>query len=738
MANQFSKSKIDFDVYERANPQSQINWAQEAKDITKRFEDIRDDRITRKKELDDVYRNQQEALNDIDQYSSKNIRQFVMSGANNAGQASANYYDLMKRGLVKPSEFNMFQQNLSDDFTMVKNNASNLDLAFKDFAERTKGLNGKPLNSKQERLRASLVEGFANLNNAVLDVNGDTGNLGFVRTATEQDVIDGKAKKKGDALPGETKSLTQMNVLMFQKTDNIDLTALIDGSLSKVGEVVEAFAKKKYGSNYQVTKETYPGLLKEFKGEGGAALEALIDEIAPEGSEAVATILGSYGRYNGNAFDPAFSTEYEKAQDNLKTTESFEVPSLEDKAQGTAFRKWIRETHPDYATDNNIDATGSNSFVKDAYSQFGEEYAKDELGVEPTTTTGVNYLYEQVWDENIQGYKSVLTDEQYKIVRDLVKTRLYSKLDMKQEVAIGGLTQPRPTPNPPKITARDKDNFNGGNLLRKGIQGDREESLMALKNLKERWNQQAGAKTPEITSLDRVGITATADDVSNGYASKVGEKFYAFKVKKKGEAAKIVKSPTGEGMFDSLWADLISIKDGSLIEYPGKVSDNIFQGTAYQDIPYDEKIMNLNKVIVRDSQGEGGTKSYYEYMDDVAETDYRGDLIEGGRKAIKKLIDSPKFIPEALRDRVKDDGGEIKVTYMDENNPKGNIAVRIGDHVGYINTEQMLGDTDGDEEFYQVVGEAVKDIVRESLGNQGGGSTNKKVSNNLNASDRSQ
>ena len=139
-----------------------------------------------------------------------------MSGANNAGQASANYYDLMKRGLVKPSEFKMFQQNLSDDFAMVKNNASQLEASFKEFTERTKGLNGRPLNAKQERLRASLVEGFANLNNAVLDINADTGHLGFVRTATEQDVKDGKAKNKGDALPGETRSLNQMNVLMFR------------------------------------------------------------------------------------------------------------------------------------------------------------------------------------------------------------------------------------------------------------------------------------------------------------------------------------------------------------------------------------------------------------------------------------------------------------------------------------------------------------------------------------------
>ena len=29
MANQFSKAKIDFDVYERADPESQIDWGKD-------------------------------------------------------------------------------------------------------------------------------------------------------------------------------------------------------------------------------------------------------------------------------------------------------------------------------------------------------------------------------------------------------------------------------------------------------------------------------------------------------------------------------------------------------------------------------------------------------------------------------------------------------------------------------------------------------------------------------------
>jgi hypothetical protein len=42
MASQVpSKKNIDFDVYEKANPASQIDWGKQAADITKVFTDIR-------------------------------------------------------------------------------------------------------------------------------------------------------------------------------------------------------------------------------------------------------------------------------------------------------------------------------------------------------------------------------------------------------------------------------------------------------------------------------------------------------------------------------------------------------------------------------------------------------------------------------------------------------------------------------------------------------------------------
>ena len=61
-----AKKDIDFDVYQKANPESQVDWAKAAKDITQTFETIRDDRQTRKDEIERLFRERQEQLNEVD------------------------------------------------------------------------------------------------------------------------------------------------------------------------------------------------------------------------------------------------------------------------------------------------------------------------------------------------------------------------------------------------------------------------------------------------------------------------------------------------------------------------------------------------------------------------------------------------------------------------------------------------------------------------------------------------
>ena len=44
MANQFAKKNIDFDVYERQDPASTVDWGKAAKDIADSFQGVVDER----------------------------------------------------------------------------------------------------------------------------------------------------------------------------------------------------------------------------------------------------------------------------------------------------------------------------------------------------------------------------------------------------------------------------------------------------------------------------------------------------------------------------------------------------------------------------------------------------------------------------------------------------------------------------------------------------------------------
>ena len=106
-----AKKNIDFNVYERANPDYFVDWGKAAADITKTFETIRDDRQRRKDELDEAYRARQEELNDIGEYENPTLQQRAIEAYDSASQQLANHQDLMKRGLIKPRDNTLFHHN---------------------------------------------------------------------------------------------------------------------------------------------------------------------------------------------------------------------------------------------------------------------------------------------------------------------------------------------------------------------------------------------------------------------------------------------------------------------------------------------------------------------------------------------------------------------------------------------------------------------------------------------------
>ena len=235
-----AKKNIDFNVYERANPDYFVDWGKAAADITKTFETIRDDRQRRKDELDEAYRARQEELNDIGEYENPTLQQRAIEAYDSASQQLANHQDLMKRGLIKPRDNTLFQHNVKTGFELFKKNATYYDAAFTEYANRT----ADDDNALQERYMANGLKGFIDLNNTQLSFNAETGQASFLKLEpafiTDESGKKVKNPKAGTPIKGQSMSLQEMTVFLRQRIDKFDVGASANKMSQEVGNYITA------------------------------------------------------------------------------------------------------------------------------------------------------------------------------------------------------------------------------------------------------------------------------------------------------------------------------------------------------------------------------------------------------------------------------------------------------------------------------------------------------------------
>jgi len=262
MANQFKKDKIDFDVYERADPASNVDWGAETKKITDAFEGVAKVRTEKKAALESAFQAQQQALNELGEYDNPDVQTVVM----NAGQDGANklldMQNLMKRGLVKPADVTLFQQKQLNGFNLLKKNMGNFDKTFQEYTTRLQtNMEGSdlPEGAPAEQWLAKQIEGFANMNNISVQTDPETGNVSMLRLDEE-----------GQPIVGSSATLNRLTLLMKQKVNNFDPNAGLTRSKEVSGKVIQQLVDSKYGQNAIVTKEERSRLETEYyKGKEG-------------------------------------------------------------------------------------------------------------------------------------------------------------------------------------------------------------------------------------------------------------------------------------------------------------------------------------------------------------------------------------------------------------------------------------------------------------------------------------
>ena len=165
---------VDNDQYvyrkERDISKTMVDWGQAAKDITQTIETIRDDRASQKADLEEKSRTRMNELAKLEQYDSETLNTKMIGASHEGGNFIQMQNDLMRRGLISPSEFLQSTQQLSDNFTQLKTATKGWDAHYKTAMSRleTDPETGFPTANALEQFINEGMAGFGNLANFCL------------------------------------------------------------------------------------------------------------------------------------------------------------------------------------------------------------------------------------------------------------------------------------------------------------------------------------------------------------------------------------------------------------------------------------------------------------------------------------------------------------------------------------------------------------------------------------------
>lgn len=223
-----AKRNINFDVYDKPDPSQSINWQEQAKVISDSVTGVATDRAKRKQDIDDDTKKNLDALNNLDAMDNQTLMDMTIDGSNNAANAIYEAEQAMKRGELRPQDFQKLKQNISSGFTQFQKNAKQWDSDFKRYSERLEA----GTSSSLEQYLGERMESFGNLKNMQLVTNPTTGNLAFARMDPETgELMTG---------PDDLISINRMTAISKQQIDKLDLGKAVDGTVAQLGDYITA------------------------------------------------------------------------------------------------------------------------------------------------------------------------------------------------------------------------------------------------------------------------------------------------------------------------------------------------------------------------------------------------------------------------------------------------------------------------------------------------------------------
>ena len=222
-----AKRDIDFNTYVAPKEGSRVDWTKQAKTITDTVTGIATDRQKRKDDIDIDTKSNIDKLNELDQMDNKTLMDMTIDGSNNAANAIYDAEQKMKRGELRPQDFQKLKNNISSGFTQFQKNAKSWDTDFKRYSDRMD--EGK--SSSLEQYLGERMESFGNLKNLQLVTNPDTGNLAFGRIDENGVLLTG---------PDDLISMNRMTAISKQEIDKVNVGEAVTGAVDELGTYIMA------------------------------------------------------------------------------------------------------------------------------------------------------------------------------------------------------------------------------------------------------------------------------------------------------------------------------------------------------------------------------------------------------------------------------------------------------------------------------------------------------------------
>ena len=222
-----TKRNIDFDTYVAPKEGSRVDWGKQAKVISDAFSKVATDRQRRKDEIDADTKANIDKLNALDQMDNKTLMDMTIDGSNSAANAIYEAEQKMKRGELRPQDFQKLKQNISSGFTQFQKNAKSWDSDFQRYTERMES--GE--SSSLEQYLGERMESFGNLKNLQLVTNPDTGNLAFGRIDEDGNLLTG---------PDDLISINRMTAISKQEINKVNVGEFVKSSVDELGTYILA------------------------------------------------------------------------------------------------------------------------------------------------------------------------------------------------------------------------------------------------------------------------------------------------------------------------------------------------------------------------------------------------------------------------------------------------------------------------------------------------------------------